>query len=380
MRPIAILGSGLAGYALLREIRKLDRDVPVALLSADDARFYSKPNLSAALSAGKTPESLSGSPPEKMASDLRASILPNVRVERVDLASKTLFWEGGSLAYSQLALALGADPAPHGLSGPGADRIFSVNSLEDYRRFRQALRPLERVAILGGGLIGCEFANDLAAAGHPVSVVHRGPWPLERLAPEPVGRALAEALADRGVSWLFGRSARSLAESSAPVALALDDGSVLEADIALCAIGLRARVALASSAGLAVSRGILADAFGRTSDPSVFALGDCAEIDGALLPYVQPLMIQAKAIAATLLGNPSPIAYPPMPVQVKTPALPLSLLPPPPGSAGGWRLDCSAGGICALHLGSEGALLGFALSGERAKERSRLAAALGSPA
>lgn len=380
MHPIVIIGSGLAGYTLLREFRKRDQHTPVTLISADDGHFYSKPNLSNALAAGKTPDQLVNTPAEKMAADLNACILTHTRVTAVDVAGKKVRWQGGETGYDRLVLAMGADPIAHGLSGPGSERIFAVNDLQDYRLFRQALKPGDRVAVLGGGLIGSEFANDLALAGHAVAVVHLGLWPLERLVPEPVGRSLAAALAEKGVRWHFGRTARAVAQQNGEVEITLDDGSTVKADVALSAIGLRPRTQLAQQAGIGVNRGIVVDPSLQTTAPDVYAVGDCAEVGGQVLPYVLPLMQQARALAATLAGERTDVRYPVMPVVVKTPALPLAVLPPPAVATGDWQIDASEVGICALHLDPARMIQGFALTGKQAAQRSQLAARIGQAA
>jgi rubredoxin-NAD+ reductase len=156
MQPIVIIGSGLAGYTVLREFRKRDQSTPVTLICADDGHFYSKPNLSNALAAGKTAEQLVNTPREKMAADLDAQIVAHTRVTAIDTAVKKVHWVDGETAYSKLVLALGADPIPHGLTGPGVEKVHVVNDLQDYAAFRAALKPGSKVAILGGGLIGSE--------------------------------------------------------------------------------------------------------------------------------------------------------------------------------------------------------------------------------
>jgi rubredoxin-NAD+ reductase len=380
MQPFVIIGSGLAGYTVLREFRKRDHNTPVTLITSDDGHFYSKPNLSNALASGKSSEQLVNIPREKMVADLDAQVLANTRITALDVAGNKVRWNGGETGYSKLVLALGADPIPHGLTGPGAERVYAVNDLQDYRNFREVLKPGSRVAILGGGLIGSEFANDLASSGYKVEVVHLGSWPLERLTPEQVGRALANALAEQGVTWHFGRTTKAIELAAEGVRLTLDDGSHIEADIVLSAIGLRSRTQLAASAGIQVNRGIVVNKTLQTSAADVYALGDCAEVDGQVLPFVLPLMQQARALAATLAGETTEVRYPIMPVVVKTPSLPLSLLPPPMGVEGGWQVDYREDGICALHVDEGQFLQGFALAGKQAAQRTQFAAKVGQPA
>lgn len=373
MNPIVILGSGLAGYGLLREIRKRDKEVAVTVVTADDGRAYTKPNLSNALAQGRTADQLASQAAEQVAEAQNATVLPFTRALVIDPARRVVETDKGDVAYGRLVLALGADPIPHGLAGIGAEDVLQVNDLTDYARFRKALEGRRHVAILGGGLIGCEFANDLAATGHEVTVLHLGSWPLDRLVPEEVGRGLAENLAQRGVAWRFGRTARTVEKTPADLRITLDDGSWLQADLVLSAIGLRSRTALADAAGLKVNRGIVVDRHLASSDPDIFAVGDCAEVEGLVLPFVQPLLRQVKALAATLTGTPTGVDYPAMPVVVKTPASPLVVSPPAPGAEGAWSLEGDAEGLCALFKGADGSLLGFALTGKRTGERLKLA-------
>jgi rubredoxin-NAD+ reductase len=373
MNPIVIIGSGMAGYTLLREFRKRDAATPVTLITADDGRAYSKPNLSNALAQRRAPEQLASETAEQAAAKQNARILTHTRVTAIDPAAKTVATDKGEIAYDRLVLALGADPIPHGLAGDGVERVYAVNDLVGYGRFRVALEGARKVAILGGGLIGCEFANDLAAAGIASEVVNLGPYPLNNLLPPEVGEVLTRALADKGVTWHFGRTGKAVEVVGEGVALTLDDGSRVEADRVLSAIGLRPRTALAAAAGLTVKRGIVVDRQLRSSDPAIFALGDCAEVEGLVMPYVQPLLLQVKALAAVLAGEPVQVSYPAMPVVVKTPACPLVVLPPPQGMAGEWQVEGEARDLKALFQDGEGRLRGFALTGKTTPQRLELA-------
>ena len=372
MHPIVIVGSGLAGYTLLKELRKRDSTTPITLVTADDGAFYAKPNLSNALAAKKTAADLASASAEKLAADLNATILAHTRVHAIDTAAQRVHIDNGELAYSALILALGADPIPHGLSGDGAAAVLAVNDLTDYAAFRKAIDGKKRITVLGGGLIGCEFANDLAHAGFAVDVVHLGDWPLERLIPVEAGQRMADGLAALGVNWHFGHTARRVESASEGYQVVLDDGAAIAADVVLSAIGLRPRTRLAQAAGIAVGRGIQTNQLLETDAPNVYAMGDCAEVEGLNLPYVQPLMVQARALAATLTGTPTPVVYPPMPVMVKTPAHPVAVLPPKIGASGGWKVECNDTGVCARHVGENGVLQGFALTGSETGRRAAL--------
>ncbi|MBT9569427.1 MAG: FAD-dependent oxidoreductase [Thiobacillus sp.] len=376
MSPLVIIGSGLAGYTLLKEFRKRDATTPVTLVTGDDGTFYSKPNLSNALAANRTAEQLASASAEKLASDLDATILTHTRVKSIDTAAHRVTTEAGEIEYGRLVLALGADPIPHGLAGDGASAVLVVNDLTDYAVFRRALDGKQRVTVLGGGLIGCEFANDLVHAGYLVDVVHLGDWPLERLMPVEAGERLADSLTALGVTWHLGRKATGVDVNGSGYTVKLDNDETLAADVVLSAIGLLPRTQLAKAAGIPVGRGIQTNALLETGAPNVYALGDCAEVEGRNLPYVMPLMTQARALAATLTGTPTPVVYPPMPVIVKTPAHPVAVLPPKIGATGGWQVECLDNGVCALHVDENGQLQGFALTGSETGRRASLVKSL----
>ena len=160
---LMIIGSGQAGVTLAREIRKLDRQREIVLLTADDGHFYSKPNLSNAFALNKTPSQLVITPVDKLREQLGIDIRPHVEVHHLDTQAHVVDTSAGPLDYGQLVLAVGARPIRLPLAGKAADEILSVNTLDDYALFRTRLADKRSVALIGGGLVGCEFANDRAA-------------------------------------------------------------------------------------------------------------------------------------------------------------------------------------------------------------------------
>lgn len=372
MKPIVIIGTGLAGYTVAREFRKLDQETQLVMLSADDAGYYSKPMLSNALAQGKTPDALLLSSAEQMASQLRADIHAYAAVSSIDPETQRIRFNGAEVEYQHLVLALGADPFRLPLQGDAAESVLSVNDRADYARFRSAIEGKDRIVILGGGLIGCEFANDLAASGYQVSVIDIGTHPLGRLVPEEIGMVMRDTLATIGIDWYLGLSVAQVDHATDGIRVTLSNGITLEADAVLSAIGLRPRIALATAAGLTVNRGIVTDQYLTTSSARISALGDCAEVSGLVLPFVMPLMQAARSLAKTLSGNPTPVHYPAMPVVVKTPACPLVISPPAANAEGTWHIETSGAGTQALFSGVDGALLGYALTGTATAHKQRL--------
>ncbi|HMC16327.1 MAG TPA: FAD-dependent oxidoreductase, partial [Albitalea sp.] len=366
MKPVLILGSGLAGYAVAREFRRLDKETPLVVVSRDHAGFYSKPMLSNALAGNKTAATLVMKPAEKMSVELNATVRPHSEVRRIDTAAQTVeLGDGEVIAYRDLVLALGADPIRLPLAGDAADSVLSVNDLDDYARFAQRLDGVERVAIHGAGLIGCEFANDLLSRGVEPTVIDLADRPLSRLLPQAASAQLRARLEAAGVQFRFDVAAARVDRDrdGSGIRLTLSDGSTLAADLVLSAIGLKPRTALAQAAGLAVNRGIVTDRWLRTSAPHVHAVGDCAEVVGHTLPFVLPLMAQGRALGATLAGTPTAVVYPAMPVVVKTPACPTVVCPPPLDAIGEWVTELSESGCETRFHAGDGGLLGFAVLG-----------------
>ena len=391
--PIVVIGSGLAGWTTVRELRKLDATRPITLITADSGDFYAKPTLSNALAQQRTPEQLVTTQAATLAQTLSVTLLAHTRVERVDTAHFTVSFTVNSapttLPYHSLVLATGAQAIRVPLQGDAVNQVLSVNSLQDYSVFHARLTGVSSsqnnsksqtpsVLIMGAGLIGCEFANDLAAAGYRVRMVDPAARTLAALLPEDASVQLHAALQGLGVTFNLGQTVVAVHQGDSPSGVALrvtlSGGASVEADVVLSAIGLRADTALAQAAGIACERGIVVDAQLQTSAPGVYALGDSAQYQTAgsrTLPYVMPIMSAARALAATLAGQATEVKFPLMPVAVKTPALPLTIAPPLPGTSGGWQTS-DAG---EWHWRDDaGTLRGFTLAGAATPRRAKLAA------
>lgn len=387
MNPIIVLGSGLAGYTVIRELRKLNREIPITLVSRDSGDFYSKPMLSNAFAQHKNAASLVITPAVEMAKQLNIKLLAHTEVRTIQSADKQLDTTAGMLQYDKLVLALGADPIRIPLQGDAAHEVVSVNDLADYTKLREVLDKLDKnktahikpietrteVAIMGGGLIGCEFANDLAVAGYAITVIDPAGYPLASLMPEQAGKQLLQPLAELGVTWHFGTSVQRMDKATVGYTLTLADGSTLRADLVLSAIGLRPRIQLARDAGLTVNRGIVVNEQLRSSDDAIFALGDCAEIEGKVLPFILPIMHAGRALARVLNGEDATVKFPAMPVVVKTPAHPIAVSPVARDAIGEWQELASGQGVKMEFLDEKKNMTGFVLTGEYAGERNEMA-------
>ena len=393
--PVIIIGAGLAGWTTVREFRKLDTTTPVVLVTADSGDFYAKPTLSNAYAQKRSPEQLISTPAAKMVETLNVTLLAHTQVTAIDPAAHTITTTAHgveqSLPYRQLVLATGAQPIRVPVQGDAAARVLSVNSLDDFKVFHSGLSPRgisadssqedsKTIVIMGAGLIGCEFANDLTHAGHRVHVADPAAKPLALLLPDTASDQLTQALAALGVQWHLGATVQAVNKVSAAGApdqglqVTLSDGSTVQADAVLSAIGLRADTALAVAAGIACERGVVVNTHLQTSAADVYALGDCGQYASAgarTLPYVMPIMNAGRALAATLAGKPTEVVFPLMPVSIKTPALPIVVAAAHPALPGQWVADDELG--VWRFMDADGAQRGFVLTGPQTTRRMELA-------
>ena len=370
--PVVIVGTGLAGYNLAREFRKLDSETPLLLITADDGRSYSKPMLSTGFGKNKDADGLSMAEPGTMAETLKAEVRTHTRITGIDPGHQRLWIGEESVPYRDLILAWGAETVRVPVEGDASALIFPINDLEDYARFRVAAAGKRRVLLLGAGLIGCEFANDLILGGYEVELVA----PCEQVMPtllHPAAAAAVQAgLESLGTRFHLGPVLNRLQQAGDGLEAHLSDGQVIPCDLVVSAIGLRPRIDLAAAAGLVVNRGVVVDRHLQSSHANIYALGDCAEVDGLNLLYVMPLMSCARALAQTLAGTPTAVSYGPMPITVKTPVCPLVVSPPPKGREGVWTTEGQGADIKALCRDADGHLLGYALTGTAVMEKLAL--------
>ena len=429
--PVIIIGSGMAGYTLARELRKLTTSLPIVMVCQDSGDSYAKPTLSNAYAQNKLADSIANASAAKMAETLNLTLLnfhqvTDINADEQFIVVRSLVNEASqtTLAYRDLVLATGAHSRLLPNLAVNHQTIFAVNHLDEYKSFQQRLNTLKsqksapvKVAIIGAGLIGCEFANDLIGqntdnqtADITVAVFDKAARPLAQQLPSEAGIMLQDALTQSGVTFYLGTDITSITTNvntnndtndNATVTISFDrdkQSQTFEADIVLIAIGLVANTDLAASANIAIAssqhinptithlprtvqQGIKVDAYLATSAKHIYAIGDCANVMGSYMPYVMPLMNQAKALAKTLADPnmaPTKVAYPAMPVAIKTPSLPLVVLPVSGQYSDDqlyWQTTPTTDGMVmtAHPKDDSNSILGFVLAGkEAAKQRLTL--------
>ena len=373
--PILVVGSGLAAYGLANAIKKTDADAAITLITRDGGENYSKPMISTGFTKNFTPDQLATQTAQNMSDNIGVTVRTRTEVASLDTtASEVVLTTGERVPYSSLVLTLGAELIRPPMGGDAAAEVMGVNDLDDYRRFRDTLASTggNKVAVIGAGLIGCEFTNDLLNGGYSVEAVDPMNYCLPTLLPETAGRAVQRALEAKGATFHFGPLATDVNKTANGYSVALNNGQTIEADAVLSAVGVRPRTQLAADAGIECGRGVKTDKFLRTNVDNVYAIGDCAEVEGHVLVYVAPLLAAARALAATLTGTPTEVAYPAMPVTIKTPACPVCVSPVARDAEGEWTIEADGQDVKALFHNPQGDLLGFALTGQAVKERMPL--------
>jgi rubredoxin-NAD+ reductase len=371
--PVIVLGSGLAGYSFVREFRKLDASTPVLIITQDDGHSYSKPMLSTGFTKQKTADALSMADPGAMSKQLNASIRTFTQVTSIDPAASCIYIGKEAVAYSKLILAIGAKVNKLNFPGSAHARVVSINDLMDYRHFRAVLPRKAHVLIMGAGLIGCEYANDLLHDDYQVTVVDPSASPMNGLIPEQAGHCLTKGLEQAGAHMKLQHHVHEIIElDNGQLCATLNDGHKLICDLVISAIGLRPNTELAIAAGLQCNKGILTNLHLETSAKNIFALGDCAETANEVRLYVLPLMASARALAKTIAGERTAVNFGIMPVATKTPACPVVVVPPG-AKPGSWlfekqdQLD-----LVGRFISPQGKLEGFALTGAAIGEKAKL--------
>lgn len=363
---IVIVGSGFAARQLVKNLRKADTTTPLTLIASDSMDEYNKPDLSHVISLGQRAHDLTRQSAGEFAEQFNLRLFPHTVVTALDAEAHELKSADKQWQYDKLVLATGASAFVPPVAG--SELMLTLNSQQEYQACEAQLHDARRVLIIGGGLIGTELAMDFCRAGKAVTLVDNEASILSSLMPPEVSSRLQHRLTDMGVHLLLKSQLQGLEKTASGIRATLDRQRSVEVDAVIAATGLRAETGLARSAGLKVNRGVCVNSYLQTSNPDIYALGDCAEIDGKLLPFLQPIQLSAMYLAKNLLGASTPLKLPAMLVKVKTPELPLHLAGDSARRDLNWHITTEAQGMVARGLNDAGQLCAFVVSEDRMKE------------
>jgi nitrite reductase (NADH) large subunit len=300
---LIVIGNGMAGCRAVEEVLKRDPDrYEIAIFGAEPRVNYNRIMLSPVLAGEKSFADIVIND-QAWYDDNAIALHSGRKVVAIDRARRVVVAEGGlELSYDKLVLATGSDPVRLPLPGAELKGVVTFRDLDDVEAMVGACaRPGARAVVIGGGLLGLEAAYGLARRGMAATVVHLMDVLMERQLDASAGHLLTEALRERGVETvLAAQSEAILGEGGCVRALKLKDGRELPCELLVMAVGIRPNAALAKTAGLEVGRGVMVDDAMRTSDPAIFAVGECVEHRGQTYGLVAPIWEMCRALAEAL--------------------------------------------------------------------------------
>lgn len=317
-RPrLVVIGNGMAGSRLLQELRRRDVGTHwhVTVIGDEPHAAYNRVLLSNVLAGVATATSIQLASSSTRA-DEAVDIITGVAVAAIDREARVVTTaDGRDFPYDALVLATGSRafvPPIDGLRRDNGELIHGAavfRTLDDCDRILELARTAKRAIVLGGGLLGLEAARGLAGRGLDIELVHREPFLMERQLDVGAGAVLARTVRDLGVQVHVDAIATRVVGQDGFESLELDNGGVLSADLVVVACGVVPETALAQRCGLEVDRGVVVDDCMRTSDPVVYAIGECAQHKGQVYGLVAPAWEQATVLADVLTGTPDAARY-----------------------------------------------------------------------
>ncbi|MEM9581028.1 MAG: FAD-dependent oxidoreductase [Pseudomonadota bacterium] len=316
MDHYVVVGAGQAGASLVAKLRSEGFEGHITLIGSEPVPPYQRPPLSKAYLLGDMAEERLYLRPEAFYEDQNIDLITGADVTAIDPAAKTLTVAGKSLAYDQLALTTGSSARRlPGSIGGDLGGVFTVRTLADVDAMAPHFAQGKRALIVGGGYIGLEAAAVARKLGVEVTVIEMADRILQRVAAPQTSDYFRALHREHGVKIMENTGLSRLVGDTVVTGAELADGRKLDVDFVIVGVGIAPNTELADTAGLTTDNGIVVDAFGRTSDPSIWAAGDCAafQLRGGLrrLESVQNAIDQAEVVARNMMG--SDIAYEPKP-------------------------------------------------------------------
>lgn len=316
---VLIAGGGLAAQRTAETLRRLGYDGRVRLACDEPHAPYDRPPLSKTVLTDKADAETPTLRPARWYADHEVELLLGARAEFLDLTTRRVrLHDGACLRYGRLVIATGSHPRRLPVL-PLGERVLELRTIDDARRLRDALScDVERLVIVGAGLVGMEVASSATALGVTVTLIEAAPTPLGRVLPPALGSWLAALHARAGVEVLLGRGVESVREKGGRTELELSDGQRIAADLVLVAVGCAPASEWLADTSLGCAGAIQVDAGGRTAVPHVYAAGDVACFPDPSTgrhiptPHWEAAARQGVAVARAIVGAPSEAAQPPM--------------------------------------------------------------------
>jgi 3-phenylpropionate/trans-cinnamate dioxygenase ferredoxin reductase subunit len=311
---VVILGAGHGGGTAAALLRQFGHEGLITLVGDEPIAPYQRPPLSKAWLKGEADADSLALKPLEFYAENNIDFRPNVRAESLQRTDKLIqLSDGSSLSYDVLIIATGARAIVLNIPGAELSGVLFLRSAADAEALKEALQPGVRMAVVGGGYVGLEAAASGRALGAEVVVVEREERLLARVACEQLSSFFQGYHEKNGVAFVLGASVNGFAgEGGRLTGVTLADGRTLPCDVALVGVGAAPNDEIARDAGLECARGVVVDLQARTSDPSIFAIGDVTHRPLPLydrmfrLESVPNALEQAKQAASAITGRPAP--------------------------------------------------------------------------
>ncbi|MCQ2005168.1 nitrite reductase large subunit NirB [Rhizobium sp. NRK18] len=303
-KKLVIIGNGMAPGRMLDELfEKAPGLYDVTIFNAEPRVNYDRIMLSPVLSGEKAYEDIIIHSDEWYA-EHGVTLHKGAKVARIDRDAKTVTAENGVTAsYDKLVIATGSSPFIIPVPGHDLPGVLAYRDLDDVSKMLDIAARKGRAVVIGGGLLGLEAAYGLKRQGMEVTVIHLMPTIMERQLDPAAAYLLEKALTERGIEIVTKANTKRILGEDKVTSIELEDGRIIDAEMVVMAVGIRPAAGLAKDAGIACNRGIVVDDGMMTSDPDVYALGECAEHRGICYGLVAPLYESARVLADRLTGG-----------------------------------------------------------------------------
>ncbi len=301
---IVIIGASAAAISAAGEIRKRDAESDVILVSREDVKGYFRPQLSKLLSNDSvTIESISIKK-DKWFEDNRITLLLNKTAEKIDTENKkVIFTDGSQMDYTKLIIASGAEVFVPPFPGRDKEGVFTLRHAKDGRAIKEYSKGRKTGAVIGGGILGLEAANELKNLGLSVTVIEVADRILPRQLDEDASRILEEIVKGAGVTFKKGVGTKEIVGDNKVSGILLDNGEIVDAEVIIVSTGVKANSGIAEGCGIEIKRAIVVNDKMETSVPGVYACGDCAEYAGINYALWSEALEQGKAAGINAAGG-----------------------------------------------------------------------------
>ncbi|PJM63229.1 nitrite reductase large subunit [Bacillus subtilis] len=302
-KQLVLVGNGMAGVRAIEEILSVAKDeFQITIFGAEPHPNYNRILLSKVLQGDTDIKDITLNDWDWYEEN-NIQLYTNETVIKVDTENKTVITDADRIQpYDELILATGS--LPFILPIPGADKkgVTAFRDIKDTDTMLAASKQYKKAAVIGGGLLGLEAARGLLNLGMDVSVIHLAPFLMERQLDATAGRLLQNELEKQGMTFLLEKQTEEIVGDDRVEGLRFKDGTSIEADLVVMAVGIRPNTTLGAESGIPVNRGIIVNDYMQTEIPHIYAVGECAEHRGIAYGLVAPLYEQAKVLAKHICG------------------------------------------------------------------------------